>query len=177
MSDPVEELGYDWNAIKLEFVTGHASLEDLARKYGIKPSTVRNRATGKKTRDKENWNEARDAWRHKVTAAAEVEIAKKQASELAKFNMNTLKIAHAILGQAGKHFVEAQEGAKPRKITAKDLRLLSAASADAQKIGRLALGTSTDNHEHTGQGGGPIATAQVSKEEYLEARARVIEEF
>lgn len=164
-------LDHDWESIRLEFVMGQMSLDDLAKSHDIKTSTVRNRAS----RYGQDWTRDRDVWRQSVAEAALSEMATRKKNEIVKFNEDDLKIANAIRQQIAGHVNDAVQTKK--RIPAKDLRLLAGAAESAQKMGRLALGVSTDNHQHTGEGGGPIAHTEVSVEEYKIARMRMIDEY
>lgn len=171
------EKDLDWNAIKTEFITGTASLIDLGRKYGIKGSTIRNRSAGKKTRDADNWQDLRDEWRRKVAAAAADVLAEQKKTELVTFNKNSLEIAKGIQTQIGKQLLVAQKGGF--SIDPKELRLMAGALEQSQKVGRLALGVSTDNLEHTGKDGGPIESEyrQILVEDVMAARERILKEY
>ena len=54
---------HDWEEIKAAYVTGKGiTLRELAEKYGVQQSTLRNRAS------KDNWRQLRDEFREKVLA-------------------------------------------------------------------------------------------------------------
>lgn len=53
-----------WSAIKVEYITGEASLRTLAKKYEISESKIFRRSK------KEGWAEEREAYRSEVTAEA-----------------------------------------------------------------------------------------------------------
>lgn len=157
----------DWAKIKLEFVHTAARVADLASKYGLKEDTIWKRVS------RDGWVDMRADAEQTAFANAAGELAKQRVKDLAKFNEDDLKIARAIRGRIATRFNNAET-----PITPNELRLLASTAEAAQRMGRLALGASTDNVGLAGPGGeGPVATANVSKEDYLKARKEVLEEF
>jgi hypothetical protein len=121
----------DWNAISIEFVSGVESYRALAHRHGLKEATVRQRAS------REGWQARRHELSQSVTAKAQDALTSQRVGELAKFNEDDLKIAKEIREKA-----QAMMGADLKPA---DLKALSGAVKDAQIVGRLALGASTEN--------------------------------
>lgn len=160
-------LNIDWAKIKLEFVHTGARVVDLATKYGIKEDTIWKRVS------RDGWSDMRVDAEQKAYADAEGELSKRRVKDLAKFNEDDLKIARAIRGRVANRLNNVET-----VITPSELRSLAATAEAAQRMGRLALGASTDNVGLAGPGGeGPVATTNVSKDDYLKARKEVLEEF
>ena len=57
-------ISVDWTAIKVEFVNSHATFEELAKKYGVKAATLRQRAK------RHGWADERHKITQTVTAEA-----------------------------------------------------------------------------------------------------------
>ena len=121
----------DWAALKVEYVNSALSYGELAERHGLKAGTVRQRA------NREGWNDARNAVSQFVTVAATEQITENRVDELTKFNAEDLATAKAIRNKAiaMMDMVESPS----------DLRALAGAVDVAQKVGRLALGASTEN--------------------------------
>lgn len=69
---------YDWNAIKIEYITTKISLTDLAIKHGIRKRTVYDKSA------KEGWVADKKAHFKRVAEKAANKVATKQANQLAK---------------------------------------------------------------------------------------------
>jgi hypothetical protein len=65
----------DWNAVRLQYVTGNMSLRDLAEIEGIPFSTLRYQST-----ESGDWNQQREEHRNKVVTLSEQAIAEKEVS-------------------------------------------------------------------------------------------------
>ena len=128
----------DWSAIKLEYVNSAMTYGEIAAKHGLKDGTVRQRA------NREGWNDARNASLQFVTASATKQITENRVDELVKFNAEDLEIAKAIRNKA----IAMMSGTE----SPSELRALAGAVDIAQKVGRLALGASTENSAHAHKG-------------------------
>jgi len=153
----------DWKALRVEYVNGAMTFKELAEKHGIKDATVRQRA------HREDWEQERHALSQAVTQAAQTRLSESRSSQLARFNEDDLRVARAIRAKAAAMLATAQQPA--------DLRALASAMDTAQKIGRLALGATTGNTGHSDPDGGPIPITTVPVNDYLKARAEVLQEF
>ena len=131
-------MAIDWPALKVEYVNSAMGYRELAEKYGIKEATVRKRVS------REGWNEARHTASQFVTTLASEQITENRVDELIKFNKEDLETAKAIRTKA---IAMMQLIESPS-----DLRALAGAVDVAQKVGRLALGASTENSAHAHKG-------------------------
>lgn len=121
----------DWTAIRTEYVHGSMTMRELAEKHGIKAAGLMRRAA------KEGWDAERKQKSAEVSKAASATLTMSRAEELARFNADDLKMARAIRAKAAQMMATA--------TTPAALRALAGAVDTAQRVGRLALGASTDN--------------------------------
>jgi hypothetical protein len=128
----------DWTALRVEYVNSSLQYKELADKHGLKEGTVRQRA------NREKWAEERNALSRAVTQKATVDLVDTRADDLAKFNEDDLKMARAIRAKAARMM--------GNDLSPQDLRALAGAVDAAQKVGRLALGVSTENSAVTTTG-------------------------
>lgn len=166
-------LKVDWHTIHLEFINGAMTLADLATRHGINAATIRARAK------REHWQDERHKLQRTVTANAVEQQTHIRAQELVKVNQDDLKLAKELRAQIKRHVQDAQDD--ERLLSPGDIRTLTVAAEAAQRMGRLALGISTENHQHTGVGNGPIPTlngnATVPKALYEECLKRALDQF
>lgn len=121
----------DWAAIRIAYVHGTDTMRELAEKRGVGASALMRRAA------KEGWDAERKQKSAEVSKAAAETLTDSRASELAKFNADDLRMARAIRVKAAQMMASAG--------TPGALRALSGAVETAQRVGRLALGASTEN--------------------------------
>lgn len=155
--------------IRAEFIAGRMTLRDLAEKHGVSYEALR------KVASREGWMDERHSVTQKITSEAVAAAIQTRVSELSQFNADDLRMAKALRGMAAKIINESQQGGK--KLTIGELVQIARLVGDAQKIGRLALGASTDNHELTGAGQGPIQVSDVPLDEYKAALKKALEEY
>jgi GAF domain-containing protein len=127
----------DWTPVRLAYVNGQESYAALAARLGLSESAVEKRG------EREGWKEERRKQAEAIGATAQEHLSKQRAAELSKFNEDDLKVAKALRAQVAAAIATAQRAS--RAIAAKDLRSLASALESAQRVGRLALGASTDN--------------------------------
>jgi uncharacterized protein YjcR len=125
----------DWTAIKTEYVHGTDTMRELAEKHGIKAAGLMRRAAN------EGWDAERKQKSAEVSKTVSDSLVSSRAEDLAKFNADDLMMARAIRAKAAKLMANAN--------TPADLRALAGAVDTAQKVGRLALGASTENSSVT----------------------------
>jgi transposase-like protein len=159
----------DWAKLKLEYVQTRITIAELAEKHGLKPETV------KKQAERHRWGMERLKFEQIALAEAAEAASKERITELLQFNRDDLRVAKAIRARCARRLAVVGED-----IPASELRLIASAAEAAQRIGRLALGATTENVGHPGfptpdQGVGD--GAEVSTADYLKARARAIEDF
>lgn len=81
---------YDWAAIKAEYISSSISLRDLAAKYGIPWSTLRDRA------GKERWAEEREKARNKLVTRTVQKTVNRASTRIAKNLDKELAIADRL---------------------------------------------------------------------------------
>lgn len=138
----------DWERIRTEYVSTSISIRELAEKYKCSADALEKRA------NTQSWTEQRRKISAEVLAKADAEITARRAKELAEYNEQDLKIAKALRAQIASHINLAMS--TKDLLSAKEIKMLVSAMSDAQRIGRLALGVSTSNNEHTGANGLPL---------------------
>lgn len=153
----------DWLAVKLEYINSSKSIRQVAEEFGVGASAAMKRCAA------EGWEAERKQQAQKVSAEAQKVSTASRAQELAKFNEDDLRVARAIRAKAASMLGTVKSPA--------DLRALASAMDAAQKIGRLALGATTDNTGHSDPNGGPIPISSVPVKDYLRARADLLKEF
>ena len=133
----------DWAKLRSEYITTSITMRELADKHGIKAAGVMRRAAN------EYWEAERKQESAKVSSAVINASAEVRVAELDKFNADDLKMARAIRARAAQMMATV--------TSPQDLRAIAGAVDAAQKVGRLALGVSTNSNEITGKDGSPIA--------------------
>lgn len=141
----------DWEAIRLAFVNSAMSTAECATKFGVPSDTLRQRAARGK------WSQARKAVSQVVTTSAQARIVKTKVNELAEFDAMDARMSRALRGVAAKMLADAA-GPGGKKLTATEARTIASLAESAQKIGRIALGGTTENHGHGGVAGAPPIT-------------------
>lgn len=134
---PKRKTDTDWTTLRLEYINGTLSLRDLARKHGVTPSATLARSA------RENWEEQRKQLRSSVISVAQEKLTEEHIDKLSEFNAEDIKAAEAIRKKAYELLPFTTDNA--------GLRALAGALAEAQKIGRLALGAETANTKTTGK--------------------------
>lgn len=142
----------DWELIRKEYVNGKDSVRELAERFKVSENTLEKRSA------KGKWAEARRNMAEKVTSWADAKVAEIRIDEIADFGLADLRVAKAIRAKAEKMLLKA--------TSASDVRALSAAMETAQKVGRLALGMTTENTGLTGPDGGPLQSISMTPEEF-----------
>lgn len=137
-----------WAAAKAHYITTNATYEDVSSMYGIGLEAVGKRGT------REGWRQLRQNHVDAMAARAAENQAERTANELVRFNDGDLIVAKAIRKKAADMLRLADTPGK--------LRALALAMESAQKIGRLALGATTNNTGHSDPAGGPVQVASAS---------------
>lgn len=123
----------DWVKLRTEYVTSSLTLRELAEKHGIKAAGVMRRAAS----SKEGWDALRKHEAEKVSKLAIAASLPERVNELEKFNADDLKMARAIRAKAAQMMASAS--------SPQELRALAGAVDISQRVGRLALGATTEN--------------------------------
>ena len=164
-----------YDQLKVEFINGKMSLRELAEAHGVKYDALRQVAA------RGEWMDERHRASQIVTATAIDSQIKTRVSELSQFNKDDLQMAKAIRASAARILTESSQpspdGKPPKRLTLGELGQLARVVNDAQKIGRLALGASTDNHELTGAAGGPVQLSDVPLAEYEAALKKALDQY
>lgn len=124
----------DWAALKVEYITVPITLRELAKKHNIKAAGLMARSA------KEKWEDERKQHQAELSKKAITESLPDRVEQLSKFNEEDLRVACAIRELILKQIEESGGNMPPSQI-----KSLSGASLEAQKIGRLALGAETEN--------------------------------
>lgn len=137
-----------FEVLRTEYVNTTISIRELADKHQCSFEAIQKRSI------RDGWLDQRRKLSAEVLAKVDAEIVERRVKELNEFNEQDIKIAKALRSQIALHINTALQSKDP--LTPKEIKTLTSALADAQKIGRLALGVSTSNNEHTGAGGMPL---------------------
>lgn len=121
----------DWTIVKLDFMNGNMTHQELADKYNTTRDAVSKRAS------REGWEEQKAALAVEVTEIAQEQISLNRAWRLVDLNNEDLVIAKAIKDKA---LIMVQNAR-----SAFELKAAAGAAEIAQKIGRLALGAETES--------------------------------
>jgi hypothetical protein len=133
--------GIDWVAAMQEYVTTDATLRDIAAKFRCHRKGVERRSV------LDGWGAARERFRDSVGRRAQELQVETRAHKLKDWNDADLNIAKAIRGQTAKEFNRQVKEAveKGQTLDFNTLRNISSVIESTQRIGRLALGATTDN--------------------------------
>lgn len=160
----------DWNAVRLAYIHSAKSLAVIAKEFGLTADACEKRA------EREEWTRLRREASESVSAAASAKIEAERAQALAEWNDADLTVAKSLRGQVAKAIRFAQAEGQPA-LTPVQIRALVNAAEGVQRIGRLALGATTENTGLSSPDGGPIEGANVPVEEYEHAMRRVLSDF
>jgi len=151
---------HDWESIKKDYVEGvegedgltFPTLINLSEKYNVPMSTLTKRSS------MEDWQTERNIYRKKIEDARRDKQAEVMASRAANFDSEVLKIAEAGLKHVQGHFLAAHDafresnGRNPMPMNS--LETLSRSLERFHRIGRLALGETTENVGGGGENNG-----------------------
>jgi hypothetical protein len=166
----------DWAAIRFEYVSSSVTYADLAARHGLKDATVRQRGR----RDK--WDDQRHATARYVTDSAHADVTSGRIDALRAFNSDDLAFARRIRQRLQQMLDDGtavdEATGEPVRLSPRDLNAIAKAAESAQKIGRLALGVSTENTGHGGPNGiGPVSVTSIPPGEYADALAAALAAF
>lgn len=169
--------GVDWEPIRAAYVGSKDSLWTVADRFGI------NRKTVEKHAQRHGWTEARRKMAEAVERAALEQVAKERSGELYEWNKADLTLAKALRTQVVRSIVAAagSDGTSAPALKPTEIRALVSAAEGVQRLGRLALGATTNNSGISGPDGGPIEGAAAglgcTPEEYADAMRSVLADF
>lgn len=165
--------GTDWVKVKLEYINSSMTMRELADKHNINAAGLMKRAS------REGWEAERQQKSAKVSNAAQSKLDVIRPNELAKLNEDSLKLSRALMAQAAHHIKTAQD--KNAAIAPTELRQLATTISESQKIGRLALGVTTENTGVSNPDGSPIAhnvqAHSFTPEEYAQILKKALNEI
>jgi hypothetical protein len=151
-----------WQRVRAAYVQGvedengfrrFPTYQQLEAEYNVNYGTIALRCK------KEGWQEERAIFERKLREDIDAKKRKELLKASVEFDSSSLKLAKAIQAEIGQLLVAAQyerqkiaQGLEPeRKIfTSSALSSMAMALATAQKVGRLALGESTENGRDVG---------------------------
>jgi hypothetical protein len=151
-----------WQRVRAAYVQGvedengfrrFPTYQQLEAEYNVNYGTIALRCK------KEGWQEERAIFERKLKEDIDAKKRKELLKASVEFDSSSLKLAKAIQAEIGQLLVAAQyerqkiaQGLEPeRKIfTSSALSSMAMALATAQKVGRLALGESTENGRDVG---------------------------
>lgn len=137
----------NWPALRVEYVNGSMQYKELAEKHNIKEGTVRQRAK------RESWAEMRNAVSQAVTQAVTQKVSSEKIDVLEKWNQETIKEAKMLrMAARALYMTENSEGRMKIKPNLEPAYLNAAQAANlaADRLVRLATGSSTENNSVTG---------------------------
>lgn len=128
-----------WAQIKHDYIILSSTPSVLSQKYGASEKSISQRV------DREGWYQMRLEAKTKLEDDLLRESAKTRLKELVKFNEDDLKLAKAIRAKVARRLHDAENDPESKAISSSELRTLAATCDTAQKMGRLALGATTQN--------------------------------
>ncbi|GAC1458390.1 MAG: hypothetical protein NVS2B14_09610 [Chamaesiphon sp.] len=136
------KIKHPWGAIKKEYIEAVSEVErptyrELSDKYGVPEGYLEQVAAAEK------WTEQGKIFRRKIEENRKADKATTLASESAKWDSDCLRVAQASLAQITTHLRGAQNSKKCLEL--RELNLLATALEKIQKVGRTALGQSSEN--------------------------------
>lgn len=151
-----------WTDIRFAYINCTLTPTQFAEKHGIEQATFNRRLHHGK------WAGERKIVQAEIDRKAQLLVIEQRAKELAEFNKADLTMAKSIRGLVASkvHIMkrrkeEAELLNEDFEINHNELRTLAITVESTQRIGRLALGASTDSHELTGKGGSPLAAPTI----------------
>jgi len=130
--------GIDWVAIMQEYVSSDMSLRDVAAKLGCNRHAVERRSAI------DGWSAARDRFRAQVGHRAQAMQSETRAQKLKDWNDTDLKVARVIRSRVVLR-LNKLAASPDLEATTTELRNLASVLESTQRMGRLALGATTDN--------------------------------
>ncbi len=135
--------------IKAEFIEGYIddegvrnypSIEALAKRHDVSRATIYRHSNP----NKEDWQKAKNQYQSKMSKEVEETRLRDLVAESQALDKNSLQIAQALLSRVGRKLARSMEDERnnpeSQGLSPAELRELSHVTANAQKIGKLALG-------------------------------------
>ena len=138
----------DWALVKAAYVEGYERdgvrvveplLDDVAKKFGIPLSTIRKRSMTEK------WTEERHLFQKRLEEAKREKTTEVLASKGAEFDALSLRSAEKLFKKIERVLDAALVDKSTAPLTPNQVAALATAAKQAQHVGRLVMGDSTDN--------------------------------
>lgn len=138
----------DWAPVKAAFIEGYEregvrlaepQLGDVATKFGIPLSTVKKRSMIEK------WTEERQLFQKRLEEAKREKTTEVLASKGAEFDALSLRSAEKLFKKIERQLDAALADKSTAPLTPNQVAALATAAKQAQHVGRLVMGDSTDN--------------------------------
>jgi hypothetical protein len=129
----------DWTVIRAEYIAGNISYRELALKHGVTYASLRKRGSV------EGW--AGERRRHSARVAAELQAKTftTRVSQLHDWNEKDLRLATVLRAKLSRRLIKINDDSDDPADGLSELRAIAAAAESVQRMGRLALGATTDN--------------------------------
>jgi hypothetical protein len=132
----MQRSGIDWNKIRLAYVHSTKSFTAIAAEFGVTAAAAAKRC------EREGWVRLRREAADALAMQAEQEIERRRLVELTKWNEDDLRMASALRARVARQLAAAKDATD---IGPAQLRQLAGVVESAQRVGRLALGATTEN--------------------------------
>ena len=137
---------HDWTGARTRYVSSRSTFEVVAKEFKIPASLMRKRA------GREGWQRERKEFSHQVDQTVLDEVLDNRVKQLKDWNKDTLVEATRLREAARSFFMRKRADGQwvaTTKISAQGLTAAASANMTADKLARLALGTSTENNQNT----------------------------
>ena len=130
----------DWTKIKQEYIENDITLEELAKKYAVSFSTIRQKSA------KEGWTTEKNIFRTKIEQKYQEKQSDLLASEASNFDNQCLRVARSAIEIVEKQIASLQKKTEEQKTDAlieRQIRLLEKLAnslKQLQSVGKVALG-------------------------------------
>ncbi len=159
----------NWERIRFDFINGVGDAAFYAAKHKVSIHALRKRVT------KFAWMEDRRKEATKVVLASQEVATKTRGQELAEFDKQDTSLSRALRGLAAGMIGEARKpGAK--RLSPTEARTIASLIESAQKIGRIALGATTENVGVGGLAGAPPVLHALT-DEVKQAKSAFLNEY
>lgn len=126
--------------IRVEYINGTLSIGELAKRHGIKYSHLQ------ATASRERWTESRNEILDRINEITYKNQIDERVKKIKKFNDDCVKLANNILAASAKILNEEIKKEPPSAVR---INRVARTIREAQMIGRLSLGVSTENINQT----------------------------
>jgi len=130
----------DWTKIKQEYIENDITLEELAKKYAVSFSTIRQKSA------KEGWTTEKNIFRTKIEQKYQEKQSDLLASEASNFDNQCLRVARSAIEIVEKQIAILRKKAEEQKsdpLVERQVRLLEKLAnslKQLQSVGKVALG-------------------------------------